>query len=84
MLGLLNPTVDFVFKRIFGDERNADVLVHFLNSIFENAGDMPKRTLYYWARLYAGQMEERLQLAKRLLEMKDRISPVLSERLSST
>ena len=106
MLELLNPTVDFVFKRIFGDERNADVLVNFLNSIFEsanepliesveilnpfldkealtdkmsvldirartttrtlinieiqlwNAGDMPKRTLYYWARLYAGQMEE--------------------------
>lgn len=103
---LLDPTVDFVFKRIFGDERNTDVLVSFLNAIFEaadeaqvesieilnpfldretltdkmsvldirartdtgnlvnieiqlwNAGDMPKRTLYYWARLYAGQMEQ--------------------------
>ena len=106
MLELLNPTMDFVFKRIFGDEKNADVLVNFLNSVFEsanepliesveilnpyidkealtdkmsvldvrartetrtlinieiqlwNAGDMPKRTLYYWARLYAGQLEE--------------------------
>ena len=103
---LLDPKVDFVFKRIFGDERNKDVLVHFLNSIFEsahepliesveilnpyldkdaltdkmsvldirartttrslinieiqlwNAGDMQKRTLYYWAKLYTGQMEE--------------------------
>ena len=103
---LLDPKVDFVFKRIFGDERNKDILVHFLNSIFEsanepliesveilnpyldkdaltdkmsvldirartttrtlinieiqlwNAGDMQKRTLYYWAKLYAGQMEE--------------------------
>ena len=34
---LLSPTVDFVFKRIFGDERNKDVLVDFLNSIFESA-----------------------------------------------
>ena len=106
MAELLRPTVDFVFKRIFGDEKNADVLVNFLNAVFEsagepliesveilnpfldkealsdkmsvldirartqgrtlinveiqlwNAGDMPKRTLYYWARLYAGQMEE--------------------------
>ena len=103
---LLDPKVDFVFKRIFGDERNKDVLVNFLNSIFEsahepliesveilnpyldkdaltdkmsvldirartttrtlinieiqlwNAGDMQKRTLYYWAKLYTGQMEE--------------------------
>ena len=103
---LLRPTVDFVFKRIFGDERNKDVLVDFLNSIFEsahrpliesveilnpfidkealtdkmsvldirartesktlvnveiqllNAGDMPKRTLFYWSRLYTEQLEE--------------------------
>ncbi|MHB1682052.1 MAG: Rpn family recombination-promoting nuclease/putative transposase [Bacilli bacterium] len=103
---LLNPTVDFVFKRIFGDEKNSDVLVNFLNSVFEsakepliesveilnpfidkealtdkmsvldirartetrtlinieiqllNAMDMPKRTLFYWARMYANQLEE--------------------------
>lgn len=24
---LLRPTVDFVFKRLFGDEKNADILV---------------------------------------------------------
>ncbi len=106
MSELLRPTVDFVFKRLFGDEKNADVLVSFLNSVFEsanesliesveilnpfldkealsdkmsvldirartetrtlvnieiqlwNTGEMRKRTLYYWARLYAGQMEE--------------------------
>ncbi len=103
---LLNPTVDFVFKRIFGDEKNADVLVNFLNSVFESAREpliesveilnpfidkealtdkmsvldirartetrtlinieiqlwnrrnIEKRTLYYWARMYAQQLEE--------------------------
>ena len=106
MHDLLNPTVHFVFKRIFGDEKNSDVLVNFLNSVFEsarepliesveilnpfidkealtdkmsvldirartetrtlinieiqllNASDMPKRTLFYWARMYANQLEE--------------------------
>ena len=106
MTELLRPTIDFIFKRLFGDEKNADILVNFLNAVFEsagepliesveilnpfldkealtdkmsvldirartevrtlvnieiqlwNAGDMPKRTLYYWARLYAGQLEE--------------------------
>ncbi len=32
---LPNPTLDFVFQHIFSDERNADVLVHFLNSVLE-------------------------------------------------
>lgn len=35
---LLKPTVDFVFKRIFGTEENKDVLVDFLNAVFESAG----------------------------------------------
>ncbi|PSR21414.1 MAG: hypothetical protein C7B45_11160, partial [Sulfobacillus acidophilus] len=34
---LLSPTVDFVFKRIFGTEDNQDVLLAFLNAIFEDS-----------------------------------------------
>ena len=35
---LLSPKVDFVFKRIFGAEDNQDVLISFLNAVFEDAG----------------------------------------------
>ncbi|PSR22511.1 MAG: hypothetical protein C7B45_06705 [Sulfobacillus acidophilus] len=34
---LLSPKVDFVFKRIFGTEDNRDVLLAFLNAIFEDS-----------------------------------------------
>ncbi|MFP4978971.1 Rpn family recombination-promoting nuclease/putative transposase [Paenibacillus sp. CN-4] len=36
---LLDPRVDFVFKRIFGSENNKDVLLAFLNRIFMEAGE---------------------------------------------
>jgi hypothetical protein len=37
---LLDPRVDFVFKRIFASESNKDVLLAFLNRIFMlSAGD---------------------------------------------
>jgi predicted transposase/invertase (TIGR01784 family) len=29
----IDPKVDFAFKRVFGDPRNADILIHFLNAI---------------------------------------------------
>ncbi|QUL53574.1 Rpn family recombination-promoting nuclease/putative transposase [Paenibacillus tritici] len=102
---LLDPRVDFVFKRIFASENNKDVLLAFLNRIFMDAGDLPleevvllnpytdkddpldkqaifdiwaksvdgkliniemqlfnkydieKRTLYYWSKRYAGQLQ---------------------------
>jgi predicted transposase/invertase (TIGR01784 family) len=38
-MDLLDPRVDFVFKRIFGDEANKDVLLAFLNRIFAEAGE---------------------------------------------
>ncbi len=38
---LLDPRVDFVFKRIFGSESNKDVLLAFLNSTFLEAGEPP-------------------------------------------
>ncbi|MDF9840750.1 MULTISPECIES: Rpn family recombination-promoting nuclease/putative transposase [unclassified Paenibacillus] len=38
---LLDPRVDFVFKRIFGSENNKDVLLAFLNCIFTEAGEPP-------------------------------------------
>ncbi len=35
MIGsFLNPKNDLVFKRIFGSEKNKDILIHFLNDIF--------------------------------------------------
>ncbi|MDA8193037.1 MAG: PD-(D/E)XK nuclease family transposase [Thermaerobacter sp.] len=34
----LSPKVDFVFKRTFGAEAPQDVLVSFLNAVFEDAG----------------------------------------------
>lgn len=38
---LLDPRVDFVFKRIFGSEQNKDVLLAFLNSTFIETGEAP-------------------------------------------
>jgi hypothetical protein len=31
----IDPIVDFAFKRVFGDERNADILIHLLNAILK-------------------------------------------------
>jgi len=97
---IMSPQNDYVFKRIFGDERNKDLLISFLNAVLvENISDvellntelkkehmqdkygildikaktdlgifvdveiqvintstMPKRTLYYWAKMYTEQM----------------------------
>lgn len=41
MAELLDPRVDFVFKRIFGSEQNKDVLLAFLNSTFIETGEAP-------------------------------------------
>ena len=29
----IRPTVDFVFKLLFGNRRNVDLLIHLLNSV---------------------------------------------------
>ena len=103
---LLSPLVDFLFKRLFGDEKNTDLLIHFLNAVFDESGgpvitsveilnpyldkdalsdkmsildikartqdhalvnveiqirnerNIRERTLYYWAKLYEGQLTE--------------------------
>lgn len=34
---LLRPTVDFVFKRIFGTQENKDLLIDFVNAVFEDS-----------------------------------------------
>lgn len=44
MTELLDPRVDFVFKRIFGTEENKDVLLAFLNRIFEESGNGERLT----------------------------------------
>jgi len=33
---LLSPLVDFLFKRLFGDEHQTDILIAFLNGIFDD------------------------------------------------
>lgn len=38
---LLDPKIDFVFKRIFGSEENKDVLLAFLNDTFKAANNPP-------------------------------------------
>lgn len=103
---LLSPKVDFVFKQIFGTEDHQDILLNFLNAVFEDAGqplmthveilnpflekdalsdkmsvldvkarsqtgllvdieiqlqnhrNMEQRTLYYWSKLFQGQLSE--------------------------
>lgn len=35
----LDPTVDFVFKKIFGDKSHKEVTIDFLNTILENKGE---------------------------------------------
>ncbi|WP_270169817.1 Rpn family recombination-promoting nuclease/putative transposase [Paenibacillus sp. SYP-B4298] len=41
MHDLLDPKIDFVFKRIFGSEENKDILLAFLNRTFMEAGEPP-------------------------------------------
>ena len=102
-VALLPPKMDFVFKRIFGNENHPNVLISFLNALLNpvdpiksvilkdttiekshledkysrldvkaitNKGEhinieiqlkdeynMIKRSLYYWSKLYEGQLE---------------------------
>jgi predicted transposase/invertase (TIGR01784 family) len=104
MINRFNPLVDFVFKRIFGNEEDKDLLIDFLNSILQfpipvnsveilnpyidksalddklsildikarlnngelvnievqivNKYDVEKRSLYYWSKMYCGQITE--------------------------
>jgi hypothetical protein len=38
---LLDPRVDFVFKRIFSSDNNKDVLLTFLNRVLTAVRDIP-------------------------------------------
>ena len=31
----IDPTVDYVFKRLFGDPQNSDLLIHLLNAVLQ-------------------------------------------------
>ncbi|MDU4659011.1 MAG: PD-(D/E)XK nuclease family transposase [Clostridium butyricum] len=35
--GLLDPKIDFIFKNIFGAEKNKRILISFLNSVLKNS-----------------------------------------------
>ena len=36
-LEILSPKIDFVFKRIFGNEKHPKILISFLNSVMTNS-----------------------------------------------
>ena len=38
----LNPYTDFGFKKLFGTELNKDLLISFLNALFEKSNQIPK------------------------------------------
>lgn len=40
MKSLLDPKIDFVFKKIFSSEENKDILISFLNSIIKNKDEI--------------------------------------------
>lgn len=100
--GILSPKVDFVFKKIFGNEKHPRILISFLNAVIKptdliksveikntdiekeyiedkysrldikavtenkehinieiqvkNEYNMIKRSLYYWSKMYEGQL----------------------------
>ena len=35
--GLLDPKIDFIFKNIFGAEKNSRILISFLNSVLKSS-----------------------------------------------
>ncbi len=39
MLKYLSPTNDIAFKKIFGDIKNKDILIHFLNDVLNKTGE---------------------------------------------
>jgi hypothetical protein len=43
----LSPKNDFAFKRIFGAEKNKDILIHFLNDILDFKGDKRIKNVSY-------------------------------------
>ena len=38
----IKPTDDYVFKRLFGDENNKDILISFLNALFDEYDFLPR------------------------------------------
>lgn len=38
----INPYTDFGFKKLFGSELNKDLLISFLNALFEKSNELPK------------------------------------------
>ena len=42
MAKYINPYTDFGFKKLFGSELNKDLLISFLNALFEKSKELPK------------------------------------------
>ncbi|OUA90137.1 hypothetical protein BK706_14450 [Bacillus thuringiensis serovar leesis] len=52
---LVNLRVDFAFKQLFGSRGNEQILIEIQ---LNDQHHFLKRSLYYWSRLYASQMQK--------------------------
>ncbi|WP_350339691.1 PD-(D/E)XK nuclease family transposase [Candidatus Rhabdochlamydia sp. T3358] len=71
----LDPKNDIAFKKIFGSEKNKDILIHFLNDIlgsFKKNPIVDKAILEYKVDegIAIGIEKGKIELAKRLLQNK--------------
>ncbi|MCM1990263.1 Rpn family recombination-promoting nuclease/putative transposase [Oceanirhabdus seepicola] len=53
--GLLDPKIDFVFKKIFGSETSNNEIIN-VEIQLKNEYNMIKKSLYYWSKLYEEQL----------------------------
>ena len=55
MLVEIDPKVDYAFNRVFGHEKNKDLLIHFINAILKRDSpvvnihyEKPRSTVNWW------------------------------------
>ena len=67
----LNPRNDVSFKRIFGTERNKDILIHFINDILELHGNDKIQEVTFLSTIQDAEIASKKQyLIHRLAKIK--------------
>ena len=51
----LDPKNDFAFKKIFGQEKNKDILIHFLNDLILFTGKRPISSVTFLPTIQDGE-----------------------------
>ena len=64
----LDPKNDLAFKRIFGTEKNKDILIHFLNDIFDRASNPIEQVTFIKTQLEPEVMAQRASLVDIMCE----------------